>query len=162
MTQLESCLPRENCSWMRDGHLVHEFSLGKGCPDLPFITNGHVTIWAGQSSSTAKYSCKRGFTLVGESSRICEQGGVWQGVAPKCKGKLSVNPSFHELTNGHTKVVDRKAHNLSSWLNCLLTKKMLTALFCASLCCDSKYWLSSLHVVAYERIGHGDWVRKSV
>lgn len=63
------------------------FLLGKKCPSLPFLVHGHVTIHESHWSTTAKYSCKRGFELAGKATRKCEQDGLWQGVAPVCKGK---------------------------------------------------------------------------
>ena len=34
---------------------------------------------------TVEYSCRRGYYLVGASTRTCQTGGNWTGTAPTCE-----------------------------------------------------------------------------
>ena len=58
---------------------VFHFSLG--CPRLSSPSNGFVNF----GTSTARYGCNSGYTLVGSSTRTCTSGGYWSGSTPYCR-----------------------------------------------------------------------------
>ena len=57
---------------------------GIDCGPLNNIPNGRVEFSTTTVSSVAKYFCNRGYNLVGNDQRICQQSGQWSGVEPKC------------------------------------------------------------------------------
>ena len=53
------------------------------CPTLIDPSNGTVT-WDGLTSgSTATYTCDSGYSITGDNTRICQNGG-WTGQPPVC------------------------------------------------------------------------------
>lgn len=56
------------------------------CTILPKPANGIVTITGTIVGSKATYTCDRGFELIGESTRLCNDVGTWSGTEPTCKG----------------------------------------------------------------------------
>ena len=76
------------------------------CGTLTNPTNGQVNHTAGATfGQTATYSCDPGYNPVGDSTRICQAGGVWSGSEPNCQGMLllermfrvKVHPKVHKL-----------------------------------------------------------------
>jgi len=52
---------------------------------LPNPPNGNVTLPSQTVvNSTASYTCKTGYRMIGDSSRRCLASGVWGGVEPVC------------------------------------------------------------------------------
>ena len=75
------------------------------CPKLRNPVNGRVSFSAGLTvGSRATYTCNSGYSLVGESTRICREDRSWSGRAPVCRiircGRLD-DPS-----NGAVFIVD--------------------------------------------------------
>ena len=56
------------------------------CGQLDAPQNGRVDLDGSTPGSTATYSCFSGFSLIGQTSRICQPNGVWSGSAPFCQG----------------------------------------------------------------------------
>ena len=65
--------------------LFAHFHLGIICPKLDDPEDGQVTVTGLTPSSTAEYSCNKGFKLFGTAWRKCQANGVWSGEAPICK-----------------------------------------------------------------------------
>lgn len=42
---------------------------------------------------TVEYSCAKGHTLKGNSTRMCLRKGSWSGILPTCQGKLYLDQS---------------------------------------------------------------------
>ena len=63
------------------------FPAAISCPNLPSPSNGQVVLRGTTLSSTAVYSCNRGFILVGSNTRVCQVDGTWSGEAPSCTGE---------------------------------------------------------------------------
>ena len=63
--------------------------------------NGQVNHTAGTTfRQTATYSCKTGYSLVGDSTHTCQATGIWSGSAPTCEGVYVINlVSFTGLPN---------------------------------------------------------------
>ena len=57
-----------------------------GDPGTPI----HGTQWIGSTSlnSIVKYMCDNGFTLIGDSFRVCQSSGQWSGALPICECEL--------------------------------------------------------------------------
>ena len=55
---------------------VNEF-----CLSLP---HGLVCYSGNSSTSVAVYMCYEGYSLVGNSSRVCQSNGNWNGTIPYC------------------------------------------------------------------------------
>ena len=56
------------------------------CNTLPKLLNGKVS-HTGRTTfeQTATYSCDRGYNLVGDSIRRCQDNGQWSGREPTCQ-----------------------------------------------------------------------------
>ena len=63
--------------------------LGIGCSVLSAPSKGDVVLGGITVGSTATYTCDSGYVLVGESVRVCQPSGVWSGVEPFCRCKIS-------------------------------------------------------------------------
>ena len=57
------------------------------CETLADPANGDVDQSGNRPGSTATYTCVRGYELVGEDTRICQDNGEWSGEAPRCRRK---------------------------------------------------------------------------
>lgn len=57
------------------------------CTAVPQPHNGHVTINNIDNIALANYTCDIGYTLVGETTLICQSGGTWSGPPPTCGKK---------------------------------------------------------------------------
>ncbi|KAL0970174.1 hypothetical protein UPYG_G00238360 [Umbra pygmaea] len=55
------------------------------CPQPAEIANGIVDVQGLMYLSTALYSCKPGYTLVGNATVLCGQKGLWIGGVPSCR-----------------------------------------------------------------------------
>ncbi|NXL99128.1 DAF1 protein, partial [Tyrannus savana] len=77
------CRPSGN--WSQPGPRCEEVT----CPRPPNIANGLHT---GQSlhkvsrGVAVHYSCRDGYTLVGNASITCTQAGLWSRPLPRCEG----------------------------------------------------------------------------
>ena len=59
------------------------------CGTLTNPANGRVSYTAGTTfGQTATYSCNTGYSLVGDSIRMCQTTGVWSRSTPTCQGML--------------------------------------------------------------------------
>lgn len=54
------------------------------CRGLDDPENGLVTLSGTDFGSRARYRCFFGYTLQGETNRLCEEDGFWTGGAPIC------------------------------------------------------------------------------
>ena len=66
------------------------FSVVVDCGNLQNPRFGRVVLTGTTFGSTATYSCQGGYILVGGSTRTCQANGQWSGVAPVCRGILSL------------------------------------------------------------------------
>ncbi|TSN12231.1 Sushi, von Willebrand factor type A, EGF and pentraxin domain-containing protein 1 [Bagarius yarrelli] len=71
------------------------------CPHPEEISNGIVDVQGLMYLSTALYSCKPGYDLVGNSTVICGQSGRWIGGVPSCRPVECPPPE--EIPNGIAK-----------------------------------------------------------
>ncbi len=63
------------------------------CPDLTVPANGMIDYNMGTASlrpvdTVATYTCNTGYTLNGDSTRVCVSGGIWSGSTLTCQGKF--------------------------------------------------------------------------
>ncbi|XP_048039857.1 sushi, von Willebrand factor type A, EGF and pentraxin domain-containing protein 1 isoform X2 [Megalobrama amblycephala] len=68
------------------------------CPQPEDIPNGIVDVHGLMYLSTAIYSCKAGYDLVGNSTVLCGQSGLWIGGIPVCHPVKCAAPK--EIPNG--------------------------------------------------------------
>ncbi|XP_056610750.1 sushi, von Willebrand factor type A, EGF and pentraxin domain-containing protein 1 isoform X1 [Triplophysa dalaica] len=68
------------------------------CPHPEEIPNGIVDVQGLMYLSTAIYSCKAGYELVGNSTVLCGQSGLWKGSLPVCHPVKC--PAPKEIPNG--------------------------------------------------------------
>ena len=57
------------------------------CGSLDRPRFGRVVLTGTTFGSTATYSCRTGYLLVGRSTRTCQANGEWSGSAPVCESK---------------------------------------------------------------------------
>ena len=62
------------------------------CLDLPQLSNGVVAYDNDKANgrpvgTLVTYSCNPGYTLNGDTIRICRSDGTWSGSEPTCEGK---------------------------------------------------------------------------
>ena len=61
------------------------------CGALANPANGQVSHTAGTTfGQTATYTCNMGYNLTGESTRTCQDTGLWSGSAPTCQRMLCI------------------------------------------------------------------------
>lgn len=65
---------------------VYSVSAVDECSTLSAPANGDVSVPSREYQSEATYSCNMGYALNGDGVRTCEDGGVWSGTAPTCRG----------------------------------------------------------------------------
>ena len=91
---------------VHDEYLLAILLTAEDCGILTNPSNGQVSHTAGTTyQQTATYSCDTGYNLMGDSTRICQAGGVWSGSEPNCQGMLllehmfqvKVHPKVHKL-----------------------------------------------------------------
>ena len=59
------------------------------CGTLPDPANGRVSHSTGTTfGQTATYSCNPDYSLVGDSTHVCQATGVWSGSGPTCQCML--------------------------------------------------------------------------
>lgn len=83
------------------------------CGTLPDIHRGKVLFITKDSqgngrtnfNATAKYSCDKDYTLVGNETRTCLGNGSWSGIPPKCL--YSWCPELSFISNGILNVTNR-------------------------------------------------------
>lgn len=63
-----------------------------GCSELQAPPNGHVNISTSRPVK-ARYGCNEGFSLIGQETLTCLQGGTWTGLQPICIRLLCSRPS---------------------------------------------------------------------
>ncbi|XP_051576791.1 sushi, von Willebrand factor type A, EGF and pentraxin domain-containing protein 1 isoform X5 [Myxocyprinus asiaticus] len=71
------------------------------CPQPEEISNGIVDVHGLMYLSTAIYSCKAGYDLVGNNTVLCGQSGLWIGGVPVCHPVKCAAPK--EIPNGSVK-----------------------------------------------------------
>lgn len=66
------------------------------------IRNGFVAFTDGLqlAGDTANYGCIPGFTLVGNTNRVCRENGTWTGSDPSCEMTVVVCPNLDDPDNG--------------------------------------------------------------
>ncbi|XP_076332272.1 CUB and sushi domain-containing protein 1-like [Tachypleus tridentatus] len=55
------------------------------CPQLKTPANSILEVTGHSAGSHAKYSCEKGYRLIGKETRNCELGGMWTDSEPQCK-----------------------------------------------------------------------------
>jgi len=64
-------------------------SKGVDCGTLSGPANGRVSHPSGTTfGQIATYSCDPGYSLIGESTRMCQVNTTWSGIVPTCQRKL--------------------------------------------------------------------------
>ena len=53
--------------------------------------NGQVSIEGNSFGDVVEYSCKTGYNLTGNATRICRADGSWSGKQPSCESKFTRN-----------------------------------------------------------------------
>ena len=103
----------KSIEYVHDEHII--LLIVVDCGILTDPANGRVNHTAGTTyQQTATYSCDTGYNLVGDSTRICQAGGVWSGSEPNCQGMLLLERSMFQVK------VHPKVHKLiimrSDWI----------------------------------------------
>ena len=78
-------------------HLKILFHAASKCPDLSTFVYGNISIPSYKPGSRAHYICYRGYKLVGDPYRTCQDDCEWSGKPPRCVRKLSSNSNFVSL-----------------------------------------------------------------
>ena len=61
--------------------------LETNCESLVEPENGFVSLSSTADGVIAIYSCRPGFVLEGEDTRVCNRSGNWTGSMPECRSK---------------------------------------------------------------------------
>ena len=75
------------------------------CPNINSILNGQVTIEGFKYRQMVVYSCSEGYSLVGKSTRVCDESGVWSDAEPSCAPRMCQEPAAVEnglIEEGYT------------------------------------------------------------
>ena len=68
------------------------------CGALPNPANGQVNDTNGTTfGQTATYSCNTGYSLVGNSTQMCQADGLWTGSAPSCERRLLLSSINYQV-----------------------------------------------------------------
>ena len=67
------------------------------CGPLENPENGIVKFGGTIIGSRATYACNKGFTITGNSNRICQPNGDWSGQEPICSSKSNCTGIDHDL-----------------------------------------------------------------
>ena len=95
--------------------LEDSFLTDMNCSTLTDPANGQVSHTAGTTfRQTATYSCDTGYNLVGDSTRICHDTGVWSGSAPTCQGMLFLG--FRYVSSENASYVQNVMIMFSDWI----------------------------------------------
>ena len=57
------------------------------CSDIPPLMNGVISY----NDAIATHSCNTGYTLTGDSVRVCQNDRTWSGSTPTCQGEDNQN-----------------------------------------------------------------------
>ncbi len=65
------------------------------CSDLPSLHNGAISYNGGSTdirpiNTIATHSCNTGYTLNGDSVRVCQNDRTWSGSTPTCQGENKI------------------------------------------------------------------------
>ena len=69
---------------------MHAFLCTADCGSLQNPANGQVILNETVFKSIANYSCNSLYSIVGDTSRVCQANGTWSGSVPTCQGILIV------------------------------------------------------------------------
>ncbi|XP_076319115.1 P-selectin-like isoform X1 [Tachypleus tridentatus] len=81
------------------------------CPKLDRPPSSFLEVTGQTAGSQAKYSCEKGYKLVGNKVRNCELGGIWTGRDPQCKFIDCGKPN--SLSNGDLVLLSQTTTYLS-------------------------------------------------
>ena len=51
------------------------------------LANGHVVAYGSLLGNTTEYRCNKGYELIGDTRRKCQQDETWTGAEPTCRSK---------------------------------------------------------------------------
>lgn len=87
------------------------------CGAVPELEHGSVAIIDSRTTygARAEFSCNENYTLMGESKRVCREGGIWSGTQPQCLFDWCPEPPQGE---GVTVVVSGKRAGSTATYNC--------------------------------------------
>ena len=78
------------------------------CRNLSNPPNGRVSLSIGVLiGSRATYTCNSGYSLVGDSTRVCQNDGTWTGRAPICR--IIRCGGLNSPSNGQVTIIDDTA-----------------------------------------------------
>ena len=73
-------------------HVIFLILIVVDCGSLAAPANGSFTLTSGTTfGQTATYNCNTGYSLVGDSSRMCQATGNWSGSEPTCQSMYVTN-----------------------------------------------------------------------
>ncbi|KAH3691027.1 hypothetical protein DPMN_191513 [Dreissena polymorpha] len=65
--------------------LIENLCVIKDCGQLKNPTKGKVDMSKGSTyQAVARYTCNRGYDLIGDEKRMCQSTGTWSGIQPSC------------------------------------------------------------------------------
>ena len=68
------------------------------CGPLSSPKYGHVSMPTRDDGDRASYTCNRGFTLVGPSTRTCLSDGSWSGSQPFCNCMFQYKTIYYPIS----------------------------------------------------------------
>lgn len=57
------------------------------CPEPPLIEHGMIMAPSRSLFSEIEYMCNPSYSMIGNSTRVCGEDGVWSGEEPVCWSK---------------------------------------------------------------------------
>ena len=83
------------------------------CPALDIPGNGNINITGRTFGRMAIYSCNDGYTMNGETIRICQSEGSWSGSVPICEIVLCPAPTLPD--NGLVETTDQNFNSIATY-----------------------------------------------
>ena len=83
------------------------------CPALDIPGNGKINITGQTFGSMAIYSCNEGYTIIGETTRVCQSEGSWSGVVLICE--IVLCPALSLPDNGRVEPTDLTFNSIATY-----------------------------------------------
>ena len=87
---------------VRYHHLFITYTIAVAFVSPPVVTcptltnrNGAVNVPSNNFGSTATYTCNTGYTINGDTTRMCQADGTWSGSEPTCQ-RESIQCGYNE------------------------------------------------------------------
>ncbi len=127
-----------NGNSVRGGYIPFHLGIDCGEPETPEYGQANSTVPANgiNLGSIVTYSCFTGYTLKGDSHRVCMANSMWSGALPTCEGKKECVLYTLSYSSGLAPL------KMYGELQCDMGHVALFVLHCTSLCMRKHVFLA--------------------